>query len=79
MKGLGVDQVLSMRVALANGSVVEANSTNEHADLLWCGGRGAKLPACPPACLPVGGCRWQVAHRCIATCRLAGCALGRRC
>ena len=34
--GLGMDSVVGVRVALANGTaVVTANATNEHADLFW--------------------------------------------
>lgn len=34
-KGLGVDNVVSYTVALADGSLVVANETGEYADLFW--------------------------------------------
>lgn len=42
-QGLGVDNVVSFRVALANGTVVEAMANNSHSDLFWAlagGGHG---------------------------------------
>ncbi len=33
--GLGVDNIVSARVLLANGEIVYANKTNDYSDLLW--------------------------------------------
>lgn len=38
-KGLGVDNLLALTVALTNGTIVEADEAGEHSELFWCAGR----------------------------------------